>query len=182
MGGGLLPTCLHNGKLYFLFGKENKYEKSAPGFSDFGGGTEVGETPFQTATREAVEELTGFIGSVSHVRSKLAGKKFWIDYLPENHTPYRTYIYPMAYDERLPHYFNNNRAFLGTKLTKKVITETRIFEKEVVRWICIDELDKLRPTFRFFYGHTLDELMKQKDAIKKYVVRKMRGKKGTQRR
>jgi hypothetical protein len=39
MGAGILPTTIHNGKLYFLFGKEGKYEDSAPGFSDFGGGT-----------------------------------------------------------------------------------------------------------------------------------------------
>jgi hypothetical protein len=35
---GILPATIRNGKLWFLFGKENKYEKSAPGFSDFGGG------------------------------------------------------------------------------------------------------------------------------------------------
>ena len=40
MGAGILPTTIHNGKLYFLFGKEGKYEDSAPGFSDFGGETD----------------------------------------------------------------------------------------------------------------------------------------------
>ena len=43
MGAGILPTTIHNGKLYFLFGKEGKYEDSAPGFSDFGGGTDNNE-------------------------------------------------------------------------------------------------------------------------------------------
>ena len=38
MGGGILPTTIHEGRLYFLFGKESKYEDTAPGFSDFGGG------------------------------------------------------------------------------------------------------------------------------------------------
>ena len=40
MGAGILPTTIHNDKLYFLFGKENQYEDSAEGFSDFGGGTD----------------------------------------------------------------------------------------------------------------------------------------------
>ena len=39
MGAGILPTTIHKGKLYFLFGKEGKHEDSAPGFSDFGGGS-----------------------------------------------------------------------------------------------------------------------------------------------
>jgi hypothetical protein len=36
MGAGILPTTIHNNKLYFLFGKENQYEDSAHVFSDFG--------------------------------------------------------------------------------------------------------------------------------------------------
>ena len=63
MGAGILPTTIHNNKLFFLFGKENKYEDSAPGFSDFGGGTDNNETYFETAIREAGEELTGFLGN-----------------------------------------------------------------------------------------------------------------------
>ena len=55
MGAGILPTSIHNNKLYFLFGKENKYEDSASGFSDFGGGTDNKETFIQTAIREGPE-------------------------------------------------------------------------------------------------------------------------------
>ena len=56
MGSGILPTTIHNGKLYFLFGKENKYEDVAPGFSDFGGGTDNKETFLSTAIRESGED------------------------------------------------------------------------------------------------------------------------------
>ena len=58
MGAGVLPTTILNGKLYFLFGKENQYEDSAPGFSDFGGGTDNNEKFLETAVREGGEELT----------------------------------------------------------------------------------------------------------------------------
>ena len=44
MGAGILPTTIHDNKLFFLFGKENRFEDSAPGFSDFGGGTDDNET------------------------------------------------------------------------------------------------------------------------------------------
>ena len=37
VGASILPVAIHNKELYFLFGKENQNEKSAPGFSDFGG-------------------------------------------------------------------------------------------------------------------------------------------------
>ena len=56
MGAGILPTTIHKNKLYFLFGKENKFEDSAEGFSDFGGGTDNNEDYLQTAVREGGEE------------------------------------------------------------------------------------------------------------------------------
>lgn len=34
VAGSILPITLHEGKLYFLFGKENPMEDSAKGFSD----------------------------------------------------------------------------------------------------------------------------------------------------
>lgn len=50
MGAGILPTTIHNNKLYFLFGKENKYADT-PGWSDIGGGTDNDETFMQTAMK-----------------------------------------------------------------------------------------------------------------------------------
>ena len=71
MGAGILPTTIHNNKLYFLFGKENQYEDSAAGFSDFGGGTDHNETFKETAIREGGEELTGFLGTSADIRNML---------------------------------------------------------------------------------------------------------------
>mgnify|MGYP005661278921 FL=1 len=62
VAGSILPMAIHNNKLYFLFGKENPLEKSAKGWSDFGGRLENSETPFSAAIREGSEELTGFLG------------------------------------------------------------------------------------------------------------------------
>ena len=70
-GAAILPATIHNGTLYFLFGKENKFESSAPGFSDFGGGVDKGESVYNAAIREAGEELTGFLGSGKEIKSLL---------------------------------------------------------------------------------------------------------------
>jgi hypothetical protein len=102
MGAGILPTTIHNNKLYFLFGKENKYEDSASGFSDFGGGTDNKETFLQTAIREGTEELTGFLGSTNDLRNML--KKYGtynIDYKSEGYSTYRSHLFPYNYNEYL---------------------------------------------------------------------------------
>ena len=102
MGAGILPTTLINGKLHFLFGKENKYEDSAHGFSDFGGGTDDNETFMQTAIREGGEELTGFLGSDLKKMLKKHGT-YNIDYKSNPHKTYRMHIFPMEYNPFLEH-------------------------------------------------------------------------------
>jgi len=70
MGGSILPVTIHNNKLYFLFGKERDIDEN-PGWSDFGGGTDKGESFLQTASREGSEELTGFLGNKDDIRRLL---------------------------------------------------------------------------------------------------------------
>ena len=67
MGGGILPVAIKNNKIYFLFGKENELDDT-PGWADFGGGKEEGESPLDTATREGSEEINGFLGSAEKLR------------------------------------------------------------------------------------------------------------------
>ncbi len=138
MGAGILPTTIHNGKLYFLFGKEGKHEDSAPGFSDFGGGTDNSETFLETAVREAGEEFTGFLGSDSDVRKML--KKYGtynIDHKTDGHKTYRMHIFPFKYNEWLPYYYNNNQRFLQKRLPANVFKTTKIFEKAEIRWVAL---------------------------------------------
>lgn len=171
MGAGILPTSIHNGKLYFLFGKENQYEKSASGFSDFGGGTDDNETYLETAIREGGEELTGFLGSDADLKKML--KKhgtYTIDYDSNSvHKIYRMHIFHYEYDEKLPLYYNNNQKFLQTHLDPDVIKKTKIFEKEEIRWICIDDIMKMRSQFRSYFQNIVDMIYKEKDGIKKFI-------------
>jgi len=170
MGAGILPTTIHNGKLYFLFGKEGKYEDSAPGFSDFGGGTDNNESFIKTAVREAGEEFTGFLGSDSDVRKML--QKFGtynIDYKTDGHDTYRMHIFPYPYNHWLPLFYNNNQRFLQKRLPPKVFKTTKIFEKAEIRWVSVDELKKMRPQFRSYFQNIVDMMLVQKDTIRKFI-------------
>jgi len=171
MGGGILPTTIYNGKLYFLFGKENKFEKSAPGFSDFGGGSDNNEQFLETAIREAGEELTGFLGDDNKVRKMLKKNGTYnIDY---NHNkgfkPYRMHIFYFEYNPWLTYYYNNNQRFLQKNLPTKVFKTTKIFEKSEIRWICVDDLKGMRPQFRHYFRNILDIILEQKNSIKIFI-------------
>jgi 8-oxo-dGTP pyrophosphatase MutT (NUDIX family) len=164
-GSAILPATIINGKLYFLFGKENKFEKSAPGFSDFGGGMEKGEKPYEAAIRKACEEMTGFLGNEKEVKS-LMEKHGTYKVEIENYT---SFIFPLQYDTQLVKYYNNNQRYLQRKLPDKVFKTTRIFEKEEIRWIKADDLKKMRHKFRHFYRFMVDLLYNEQKQIKSFI-------------
>jgi len=178
MGAGILPTTIYKGKLYFLFGKENKYEDTAPGFSDFGGGTDNNESYMETAIREGGEELTGFLGTDKEVKKLLTiHGTYNIDYKsPTYHSAYRTHLFPMIYDPYLPFYYNNNQHFLQKRLDPKIIKKTKIFEKEEIRWICVDDLLKMKKQFRFFFREIVDMIYKQRESIKSFIIKGLKQK------
>ena len=164
MGAGILPTTIHNKKLYFLFGKENKYADT-PGWSDFGGGTDNKETHMQTAIREGGEELTGFLGSDDDLKRMLKRGTYNID----GSNKYRMFLFYMPYDETLPHYYNNNQRFLQKHLDVSIIRDTKIFEKTQIKWFCIDDLKKNRKQFRHFYQNIIDLIITDKDSIDIFI-------------
>jgi 8-oxo-dGTP pyrophosphatase MutT (NUDIX family) len=175
MGAGILPTTIHNGKLYFLFGKENKYEDSAPGFSDFGGGTDNNESYLETAIREAGEEFTGFLGSDSDVRKLLKRYgTYIIDHKTDGHKKYRMHIFPFEYNHWLPLYYNNNQRFLQKRLDSNVIKTSKIFEKAEIRWVCIDDVKKMRPEFRSYFQTIVDMMLNQKESIQTFIERSLK--------
>jgi 8-oxo-dGTP pyrophosphatase MutT (NUDIX family) len=172
MGAGILPTTIHNGKLYFLFGKEGKYEDTAPGFSDFGGGTDNKETFLSTAIRESGEEFTGFLGNNKDIRNLLTKHGTYnIDHKSEGHNTYRTHIFPFEYNHWLPHYYNNNQRFLQKHMAPKIFKTTKIFEKAEIRWVCVEDLKKMRPQFRFWYKDTIDKIYDHRDDIKNFILK-----------
>jgi hypothetical protein len=169
MGAGILPAAIKNGKLHFLVGKENKHEKSAPGFSDFGGGGEGSETALETAIREGGEELTGFLGSDVQLRKMLKTSGTYTIDVPNN--AYKTHIFHMNYDPFLEKYYNNNQLFIQKRLDPNVIKTSKIFEKAEIRWVCIDDLPLMRPKFRHFFRPIVDNILQNKGAIETFIKR-----------
>ena len=175
MGAGILPTTILNNKLYFLFGKENKFEDSAPGFSDFGGGTDGNETYLQTAVREGGEELTGFLGFDNTIKKMLNKHGTYnINYKTNGNRIYRMHIFPMEYNPFLEIYYNNNQAFLQKNLDPDVIKNSKIFEKEEIRWICIDELTTRRSEFRSYFQNIIDLIIEKREPIESFISRNLK--------
>ena len=165
MGAGILPTTIHEGKLYFLFGKENKYADT-PGWADFGGGTDGKETFLQTAVREGGEELTGFLGTDAELRKMLKAGTYNLD---SEDGRFRIHIFPYKYNPYLPLFYNNNQRFLQKRLDPKVIKKTTIFEKGEIRWISEDELPKMRSDFRNYFQKIVDRIVKEKEKIRHFL-------------
>ncbi len=103
-----------------------------------------------------------------------------IDLNQTGHKMYRMHIFPFAYNDWLPHYYNNNQRFLQKHLPQSVFKTTKIFEKAEIKWVCIDELKKMRPQFRFYFRNIVDDIISQKDNIKKFIEKSV--KKGTEKK
>jgi hypothetical protein len=178
MGASILPVTIYKGKLYFLFGKERAIDEN-PGWSDFGGGTDANESYIQTAIREGGEELTGFLGSDADVKKLLTRfGTFDIDYKSDGYGIYRVHIFPMKYDPMLPHYYNNNQRFLQKRLNPKIIKDSKIFEKQEIRWISINEIIKMKhkKEFRSFYQNIVELILAKKSEIDSFIKKSLVGK------
>jgi 8-oxo-dGTP pyrophosphatase MutT (NUDIX family) len=172
-GSSILPVSIHNNKLYFLFGKENSLEDSAPGFSDFGGGIEKGENPFETAVREGSEELTGFLGTPKQIRRhiKKSGGTFAFTHTNSKNSSqnYTVHIVHYPYDPVLPTYYNNNHHFLWDRMNRRFLKSTKLFEKIEIEWFCEDELKKRMSEYRPFYREVVETLLQKLPQIREFI-------------
>jgi 8-oxo-dGTP pyrophosphatase MutT (NUDIX family) len=179
-GSSILPVSIHNNKLYFLFGKENPLEKSAPGFSDFGGGMEKGETAFETAVREGSEELTGFLGSPTQIRAhiKKTGGAYAFTHTNAKNSAqnYTVHVVRYPYDPELPTHYNNNHRFLWEKMSHQLLSSTKLFEKIEIEWFCEDELKKRMSEYRPFYREVVETLLQKLTQIRKFAEKSQKTK------
>jgi 8-oxo-dGTP pyrophosphatase MutT (NUDIX family) len=166
MGAGVLPACLMNNRLYFLFGKENKFADT-PGWSDFGGGTMGKESNLETAIREGTEELTGCLGNLRQV---LLSHGYLAIPVPKFN--YVMHIFPYPYDTQLVDYFNNTRQFLDTKLSNTFIKKSKIFEKSEIKWFSVEEMVKHKNSFRSYFREIVDLLEQEAPKIKSFLQTK----------
>ena len=164
MGAGILPICLFNSKLLFLFGKESKTST----WSDFGGTTEKNETEFETAIREGAEELNGFLGYGQQL-AKLVNNN---NLLTIKYDKYKIFVFLINFDKNLPIYFLNNYNFLNSHLlnTENIITTNNnshsgLFEKAEIKWFTCQDLKNERDKFRLFYRPIIDIIINEYDNL-----------------
>jgi len=164
MGAGILPICLLNSKLLFLFGKDSKTLT----WSDFGGKTENNESEFETAIREGAEELNGFLGYGQKL-AKLVNNN---NLLTIHYDKYKIYVFLINFDKNLPIYYSNNYNFLKSRLMiNKTLDKTSLdysnglFEKNEIKWFTYQELKKERENFRLFYRPIIDIIINEYDNL-----------------
>ena len=167
-GSSILPVTIHNGKIFFLFGKETELEQSAKGFSDFGGGTEKGESIYDTAMREGAEELTGFLGNSDEIRTYIEthGGTYQINHKNQ----YYSHIFVIDYDENLPKYYNQNHHFLWERMDKQELQKTKLFEKIEIKWFSTQEMKTKIKEFRPFYQEIVTHILREIPKIKKFII------------
>jgi hypothetical protein len=168
VGSSILPVTFYNNKLYFLFGKEAPLETSAPGWSDFGGGVESGESIIETAMREGGEELTGFLGNPTELKNHIQthGGIYKINYNDQ----YHIHVIYIPYDENLPKYYNQNHRFLWDRMNHKLLKKTKLFEKIEIGWFSSKDAKKNRHTFRHFYQNILDKILQDVPKIHNFFT------------
>jgi 8-oxo-dGTP pyrophosphatase MutT (NUDIX family) len=165
VGSSILPVTIHNNKLLFLFGKEANLEET-PGWSDFGGGTEPGESIFATALREGAEELTGFLGNAKELQQHI--KKHGGHYHINHNDTYHVHVIYYPYDENLPKYYNQNHHFLWKKMDHQELKATKLFEKIEIKWFSIEQMRTQKKKFRSFYQEIVEHILQEVPPIKQF--------------
>jgi len=166
VGSSILPACFYKGQLYFLFGRENSLADT-PGWSDFGGGVDKGESIYDTALREGGEELTGFLGDGKQIDRmiKKAGGVYKMQY-----ETYHIHLFKLKYNEDLVKIYNDSHRFLWQRMSKKYLNNTKLFEKIEIKWFSLDEMKRRKHEFRNFYQKVIDEtILKQEAQIRAFL-------------
>jgi 8-oxo-dGTP pyrophosphatase MutT (NUDIX family) len=167
VGSSILPACFYKGEIYFLFGKENSLADT-PGWSDFGGGVDPGESVYQTAMREGGEELTGFLGNGKQIGSfiKKNGGVYKMQY-----ETYHVHLFHLPYNADLVQHYNDNHQFLWERMNKQFLTNTKLFEKIEIKWFSLREMKKNRNKFRNFYRNVVDVILSEESNIRKFLAK-----------
>lgn len=168
VAASILPITIYKNKLHFLFGKENPNEDSAPGWSDFGGRIEKGETPYQGALREGAEELSGFLGNEIELKKLIKKNGGTMKIRVEN---YHIYLFYLDYDESLINYFNMNHYYMYNFMKKQQKTQEKLafLDKIEIQWFSLEKMENEKNKFRHFYREIVNILIKNKKEITEFA-------------
>lgn len=74
----------------------------------------------------------------------------------------------------LPEYYNNNHRFLWERMDKKMLNDTKLFEKIEVGWFTPEDMVARRSEFRGFYQEIVDKILADKAGIRTFLRKCMR--------
>ena len=82
----------------------------------------------------------------------------------------------MEYDLKLPFYYNNNQRFLQERLDPKIIKDSKIFEKQQIKWICVDDIIKMKQKkeFRSFYQNVIELILAKRSEIDIFIRKSLK--------
>ena len=162
MGAGILPVTMSNGILLFLMGKE----RSSNLWCDFGGSTEFGEQPLQTAIREGGEELNGILGIDYELYNTVTRSMI----SPVEFNKYTSFLFNLDYDDNLINTFKNSNNFAENYLNHVInVKHNGLFEKSEIKWFTINELNRDIKMFRPHYIPIVNTIIYHNEMIKKSV-------------
>tara|TARA_R110002072_G_scaffold5197_6_gene34438 strand:- start:6637 stop:7194 length:558 start_codon:yes stop_codon:yes gene_type:complete len=163
MGAGILPVTMSNGILLFLMGKE----RSNNLWCDFGGSTESGEQPIQTAIREGGEELNGILELDNKLYNKVAESMI----SPVEFNKYTSFLFNLDYDNNLINTFENSNNFAESYLNELIDKRHNgLFEKSEIKWFTINELKRNINKFRPHYIPIVNTIIYHESTIKSSVM------------
>ena len=143
---GILPVAFHEGKIYFLYGRETvdvKY-KDMGKWSDFGGKIEKGETLKSTAIREGYEETAGFLGSEKKIK-ELIEKNLLLKLKVNSYT---SFIIEVNYDKDLPSKYRKKYLQIKKNNIDLITTHNGLWEKDKMKWVELKNLKNFRNVCR----------------------------------
>ena len=166
MGAGILPMTIIKNSIFFLLGKE----KYSGYWSDFGGSSKMHESILNTAIREGHEELDGFLGTESQLKSTVLSNLI-CTYNTDRYTTFCFYV-DHKNIEKLPYYFNNHREFLDNNVVYN--DDDGLFEKNEIKLFSVDDIVEEYNTIRPFYKTIVNKLIREKSGYYRYLIKKVK--------
>ena len=156
MGGGILPIAKKDNKFYVLLGRESvdvKWSDSGK-WSDFGGSKENNETEYETAIREGAEETCGLYGGIKNIKYII--DNYCLDVISLKN--YSTFLVHVKYNSMFPYKFNKTYRAALKNTPELVHNDNGLYEKDKIRWICVDDLKTFSKHLRFWFRPVITQI------------------------
>jgi DNA-binding cell septation regulator SpoVG len=85
---------------------------------------------------------------------------------------YHVHIFFLDYDAKLPEYFTNHHQFVWNRMDKPILNDSKLFEKQEIRWFSSKELRTKQNEFRSFYKDIVSQIIDEQSQIQSFIMKK----------